>query len=439
MSYVFPRAMGRNLPVVARGEGALVWDTSGVRYIDASGGAIVVGIGHGDSTVIEALARQAGQISYVHGSQFTSEPLEDYARQVAPLLPIDDARIYPVSGGSEAVETALKIARAYFVATGQDSRHKVIGRQGSYHGNTLGALDASGRDVLRSPYRPWLGRTVRVPAAYEYRCELPAHPQACGARHAEVLDDTIRREGPETVACFIAEPVVGAALGAVPPPADYWSAIETVCRDHGALLVADEVMTGFGRTGSMFGCEHWDVRPDILAAGKGASSGYWPFGFAACSGAIFEALAGPGFTHGFTYSHSVVGAAVAGAVLRRLQDDDLVAASRNKGEMLLKLLVDALGDHEVVGDIRGLGMMIGVELVADRDAKTPFERDRRLTERILAAAKERGVLMYPSTGGADGRNGDVIMLGPPFVITEDQIHEVVEILTGALNDVVAQA
>jgi adenosylmethionine-8-amino-7-oxononanoate aminotransferase len=425
--------MGRELPVVQRGEGALVWDATGVRYIDASGGAIVVGIGHGDRSVIDALSRQAGQVSYVHGTQFTSEPLEDYAREIAPLLPIDDARIYPVSGGSEAVETALKIARAYFVATGEETRHKVIGRAGSYHGNTLGALDASGREVLQQPYRPWLGRTVRVPSVYEYRCSLPDHPQSCGARHADILDATIRREGPETVACFIAEPVVGAALGAVVPPADYWSSIEAVCSQHGVLLVVDEVMTGFGRTGTMFACEHWGVRADILAAGKGASSGYWPFGFAACSEVIFDSLARPGFTHGFTYSHSVVGTAVAGAVLKRLQDGDLVAASRDKGEMMLKLLVDALGDHPNVGDIRGLGMMIGVELVADRDARTPFERDRKVTEGILQAAKERGVLLYPSTGGAEGGNGDVVMLGPPFVITEDQMQEVVEVLADAVD------
>jgi adenosylmethionine-8-amino-7-oxononanoate aminotransferase len=431
--------MGRDLPIVERGEGALVWDTAGARYIDAAGGAIVVGVGHGDRTVIDALTRQADQISYVHGTQFTSRALEDYAELIAPLLPVDDARIYPVSGGSEAVETALKIARAYFVATGQESRHKVIARAGSYHGNTLGALDASGRDMLRAPYEPWLGRTIHVPAAYEYRCRLESHPRACGASHSEILDATIRREGPDSVACFIAEPVVGAALGAVPPPPDYWSAIVEVCRNHGVLLIVDEVMTGFGRTGTMFAGEHWGIEADILAAGKGASSGYWPFGFAACSEEIFSALARTGFTHGFTYSHSVVGAAVGRAVLERLRGDDLVGASLDKGELMLKMLDDAVGDHPNVGDIRGLGLMLGVELVADRDTKTPFRRQQKVTERILASAQERGVLLYPSTGGADGRNGDVIMLGPPLVITEDQMQQAVDTLTVAMNGVLREA
>jgi adenosylmethionine-8-amino-7-oxononanoate aminotransferase len=439
MSHVFPRAMGRDLPIVERGEGALVWDTAGKRYVDAAGGAIVVGVGHGDRAVIDALERQVDQISYVHGTQFTSRALEDYAEQIAPLLPVDEARIYPVSGGSEAVETALKIARAYFVVTGRGSRHKVIARAGSYHGNTLGALDASGREVLREPYEPWLGRTIRVPAVYEYRCELEGHPHGCGARHAEILDATIRREGPDTVACFIAEPVVGAALGGVPPPPDYWIAIVEVCRTHGVLVVVDEVMTGFGRTGTMFACEHWGIAADILAAGKGASSGYWPFGFAACSEEIFNALTSTGFTHGFTYSHSVVGAAVAKAVLDRLRGDDLVEASRDKGELMIKMLEDALGDHPNVGDIRGLGLMIGVELVMDRESKTPFRREQKVTEKILASAQERGVLLYPSTAGADGRNGDVIMLGPPLVITEDQMQEAADTLTAAISAVLRGA
>jgi adenosylmethionine-8-amino-7-oxononanoate aminotransferase len=437
MSRVFPRVLGRDLPLVERGEGALVWDTEGTRYIDAAGGAIVVGIGHGDRAVIDALARQANKISYTHGTQFTSEPLEEYAARIAPLLPVDEARIYPVSGGSEAVETALKIARAYFVATGRESRHKVIARAGSYHGNTLGALDASGRETLRAPYAPWLGRTVRVPAVYEYRCAFEEHPMGCAGAHAQVLDDTIRREGPDTVACFIAEPVVGAALGAAVPSPGYWDAIQSVCREHGVLIIADEVMTGFGRTGTMFACEHWGVRPDIVAAGKGASSGYWPFGFAACSSEIFDALTRTGFTHGFTYSHSVVGAAVAGAVLERLRGDDLVAASREVGEMLLKLLADALGEHPNVADIRGLGAMIGIEIVADRGDKTPFPRARKVTEQLLLAAHRRGVLLYPSTGGANGRDGDVVMLGPPFVITEDQIQEVVATLTGVVGELLS--
>ncbi len=432
-SNVFPRVTDRDLPLAARASGASIWDSSGKRYLDGSGGAIVVSVGHGDMQVVEAMTRQASSIAYSHGTQFTSDALERYARGVAPLLPLDEARLYPVSGGSEAVETAFKIARTYHVATGRSSKHKVIARLGSYHGNTRGALDASGRAPLRRPYSAWLGHAVHVPAVYEYRCPWDTHDSGCGARHAELLDRVIRDQGPETVACFIAEPVVGAALGAVAPPADLWPAVQEVCRAHGVLLIADEVMTGFGRTGRWFGSDHWGLRPDILTAGKGVTSGYWPFGFAAASGGVFDAIAPTGFVHGFTYSHSAVGAAVADAVLTRLHDDDLVEASRRKGELLLGLLDEALGDHPCVGDIRGLGLMAGIELVADRSSKRPFRRAERITEQVMAAAKTEGLLVYPSTGGAEAGDGDVIMLGPPFVITDDEMTELVALLKRAFG------
>jgi len=425
-SHVFSRALGRDLPLAVRAEGCRIWDSDGRAYLDAAGGALVVNLGHGDPEVLRAMAEQASQISYAHGTQFTTETLEAYADEVAPLLPFEDARIYPVSGGSEAIETALKLARAYHLARGDDGRHKVIARWGSYHGNTRGALDASGREPLRRPYTPWLGQALHVPAVYEYRCPNPSHPDRCGAWHAEGLDELIRNEDPGTVACFVAEPVGGATLGASVPPDDYWPAVQEVCRSNGVLLVADEVMTGFGRTGTWFGCDHWAVRPDVLVAAKGASSGYWPFGFAACSGAVFEAIAGSGsFVHGFTYSHSAVGAAVALAVLHRLRDGDLVEASRTKGERLLKELTAALQDHPHVGDVRGLGLMAGIELVADRDSRRPFDRTERATERVVAAAKDRGLLLYSSTGCADGTNGDLVMLGPPFVMTEEELDEAV--------------
>jgi adenosylmethionine-8-amino-7-oxononanoate aminotransferase len=423
VSHVFPRVFGRDLPRVVRAEGACIWDAEGRRYLDGSGGAIVVGIGHGDPDVIEAMARQAREVAYAHGTQFTTEALETYADELARLLPMDGARIYPVSGGSEAVETALKLSRAYHLARDEGSRHRVIARWGSYHGNTLGALDASGREPLRRPYEPWLGRTVHVPPAYEYRCSSPRHPTGCGAWHAEELDRTIRELGPSTVASFIAEPVSGATLGAAVPSDDYWPAVREVCRRYGVLLIADEVMTGFGRTGRWFGCEHWGVRPDILVAGKGISSGYWPLGLAACSGEVFEAVSKTGFVHGFTYSHSAVGAAVGRAVLRKLRDGGLVEASREKGEHLLKELTSALADDPHVGDVRGLGLMVGVELVQDRATKQPFPREANVTERVVQAARDRGLILYSSTGCADGTNGDLVMLGPPFVITEDELGE----------------
>ena len=435
MSHVFSRAVGRDLPVVARASGATIWDAAGRRYLDGAGGAIVVGIGHGRGEIARVLAEQAARVAYAHGTAFTSQPLEAYADEVAPLLPMDGARIYPVSGGSEGIETALKMARAYHLARGEPDRHRVIARWGSYHGNTLGALDAGGREPLRKPYEPWLGRAAHVPAAYEYRCPNPEHPSGCGAWHASRLEQAILAEGAGRVACFVAEPVAGATLGAAVPSDDYWPAVGDVCRRHGILLIADEVMTGFGRTGAWFGCDHWALRPDILVAAKGASSGYWPFGFAAAAGHVYDALAEGGFVHGFTYSHSVTGAAVAREVLRILRDEGLVDASRDKGERLRKELVEALAEHPLVGDVRGRGMMVGIELVADRGSRQPFPRSERVTERVLAAANEAGLLLYPSTGCADGTDGDLVMLGPPFVLTDDELGEAVDGTVAAIRTV----
>ena len=425
--------LDRELPTVAWAEGALIHDTTGKTYIDGAGGALVVGIGHGDSGVVDALSDQARRVSYVHGTQFTSEPLERYASAIAELLPMEGARIYPVSGGSEATETALKIARAYHLARGDRERHKVIARATSYHGNTLNALDASGRRSLRAPYEPWLGRTVRVSAPDEYRCTERSH-RTCGSRFADELEEAIQREGPETIACFLAEPIVGAAQAAVAPPEDYWREVARVCKAHGVLVIADEVMTGFGRTGAWFACEHYGLRPDILTAGKGAASGYWPFGFAACSGELFAAIEESGFTHGFTFSHSPVGAATAAAVLGKLRGGDLVSASRAKGEWLRTSLQQALSAHPHVGQVRGRGLMIALELVADRGSKQPFERGRRVTESLVTAAFDRGLTIYPASGGL-GSEGDAIMLGPPFVITDQELARTVEIVVEAVEAV----
>ena len=251
--HVFPRVLDRALPTAVAAEGAWIVDADGTRYLDGAGGAIVVGIGHGDAAVIEAAREQFGRTQYVHGTMFTTEAVESYAEAVAGVLPIDDARIYPVSGGSEAVETAIKMARAYHLARGASGRVAVIGRRSSYHGNTLGALDASGKEPVRKPYTPWLGRFLHAPAAYEYRCENPAHPDGCGAWHAAELTRMIESYGPDTIAAFIAEPIGGATLGAAVPSEDYWPAIVEVCRRYGVLVIADEVMTGFGRTGRWFG------------------------------------------------------------------------------------------------------------------------------------------------------------------------------------------
>jgi adenosylmethionine-8-amino-7-oxononanoate aminotransferase len=438
---VFSRAPGRALPVAARAEGTTIWDTEGRAYLDAAGGAVVVNVGHGRRSVADAVGLQLGEIAYAHGTAFTSEALEAYAAEVGPLIPVDGpAAIYPVSGGSEAIETALKLARAYHLARGETERWTVIARWGSYHGNTLGALDLSGRRPLRRPYEAWLGRFRHVSAAYPYRADEPgANALTDPAALALELERTILSAGPASVAAFVAEPIVGATLGAVAPDDGYWHAIADVCRRHGVLLIADEVMTGFGRTGTWFGMDHWGVKPDIVVAAKGATSGYWPFGFVATSDRVHRIVVeGGGFVHGFTYSHSIGGATVAREVLRIIRDEDLVAASVAKGEVLRGLLEDRLGGHRFVGDVRGRGLMVAVELVADRETKAAFPRATKLTEAIVGAAREVGVLVYSGTGCADGTNGDMILLGPPFVVTEDELERITAGLHGAIDAAIAK-
>jgi hypothetical protein len=434
-SHVFRRAHDPSPPVAVRAEGSTIWDAEGKAYLDAAGGAIVVGIGHGQQSVADVMAAQAGRLSYAHGSAFTTEPLERYAATLAPHLPVDDPAIYPVAGGSEAMETALKLARAYHLARGDAERWIVISRWGSYHGNTLGALDLSGRRPLRRPYEAWLGRFRHVSAAYPYRAGEPgANALGDVGELADELEQAIVAAGPGTVAAFVAEPIVGATLAAAVPPDGYWTAIAEVCRRHGVLLIADEVMTGFGRTGRWFALDHWGVKADILVAAKGATSGYWPFGLVAASGAVRDAVLGAGpFVHGFTYSHHVVGAAVAGEVLQILEAEDLVAASAAKGERLLQLLGDRLGSQPAVGEIRGRGLMVGIELVADRETRAPVPRADRVAERVVRAARDNGLLLYPGTGLADGTDGDAILLGPPFVVTEAELVALADGLAAAIE------
>jgi adenosylmethionine-8-amino-7-oxononanoate aminotransferase len=436
---VFRRTLDPNPLVAVRAEGSTIWDAEGRAYLDAAGGAVVVNVGHGRASVAAAMAEQAGRLAYAHGSAFTTEPLEAYAAEVGPRLPVLHPAIYPVSGGSEAMETALKLARAYHLSRGDQGRWIVFSRWGSYHGNTLGALDLSGRRPLRRPYEGWLGRFRHLSAAYPYRAGEP-NANALGTTDELVseLERAIEAAEPDTVAAFVGEPIVGATLGAAVPPDGYWPAVAEVCRRHGILLIADEVMTGFGRTGTWFGMDHWAVRPDILVAAKGATSGYWPFGFVAASGEVHDVVtsAGP-FIHGFTYSHAPVGAAVAREVLRILEDEQLVEASASKGERLRGLLGQRLGGHPAVGEIRGAGLLVGIELVADVATRRPFPRAARVTEAIVRGARNRGLIVYSSTGSADGVDGDLIVLGPPFVVTDAELERTADTLRDAVAEAVS--
>jgi adenosylmethionine-8-amino-7-oxononanoate aminotransferase len=438
---VFERVAGRELPVAVRAEGCTIWDADGRAYLDGAGGAIVVNVGHGRQSIVDAAEKQARAFTYVHGTTFTTEPLEAYARAVGRYLPLDDPAIYPVSGGSEAMESALKMVRSYHLARREPDRTVVIARHGSYHGNSLGALDLSGREPLRQPYEPWLGRFRHVSAAYPYRAgEAAAHALGDAAQLAAELEAAIADAGQGRVAAFVAEPIVGATLGAVVPPDGYWPAVAEVCRRHGVLLVADEVMTGFGRTGRWFGLDHWGIRADVMVAAKGVAGGYFPLGLAVASGAVYDTItAGGGFVHGFTYSHSPVGAAVAQEVLSILEREDLVVASKTKGERLLALVSDRLGGHPNVGEVRGRGLLVGIELVADRSTRRPFPRQARLVEAVMTRARDAGLLLYHGTGNADGTNGDTVLLGPPFVVTEQEMATIAVTLGEAVERATADA
>ena len=430
--HVFHR--GPNVPVAVRASGSSITTADGRTYLDGAGGAIACSVGHGRREIAEAMAAQAAAVAYVHATQFETESLHRLAGRLAALVPVDDARVFPVSGGSEANESALKLARSYHLARGDSERHVVIARAGAYHGNSRGALDASDRSLLRAGYEPWLGQTVRVPLANPYRDAMT------GADHADVLDAAIRDVGPERVAAFIAEPVAGATLGAVVPPDDYWPAVAEVCRRHGVLVIADEVMTGFGRTGRWFGMDHWGVRPDILTSGKGASSGYWPLGLMVASGELYDAVTeAAAYAHGFTWSHHAVGAAVAGAVIDVIERERLVERSAVLGEVVHQRLTAELGEHPHVGQVRGLGLLRAVELVADRDTKAPFDRAERVSERIVAAAFERGLTVYPCSSAVDGRVGDAVLLGPPLSVTDADLEAMLDRLVDAVRSVVTPA
>jgi adenosylmethionine-8-amino-7-oxononanoate aminotransferase len=433
VSHVFSRAPGRALPVVARAVGSEIWDAEGRRYLDGSGGAVVVNVGHGRQEVADAIARQALAAAYVHGTQFTSGALEEYARRLAPHAPPGCDRLYLVSGGSEANETAVKIARAYQRARGEASRHKVIRRSVSYHGNTLYTLSLSGRPSLRAPYEPLLAPTLQVAAPFCYHCPLERTFPTCAVACADELEEVILREGPETVAAFVAEPILGASAGAAVPPEEYARRAEDTCRRHGVVYIDDEVMTGFGRTGAWFASEWSGIHPDIVTCGKGMSGGYLPVGGVLVRPEIVSLLESTGgFVHGFTFSHHPVAAAACLAVLDILERERLVERARTLGASMATAL-ERLRRHPHVGDVRGRGLLWGVEVVDDVRLRRPFPRAEGRAAAITAACLRAGLVVYPSTGCANGTDGDAVLLAPPFVATEAQLQEMAGILDHVLS------
>lgn len=438
MSHVFPRHTKALPPTAARGEGCYLYDTNGKQYFDGSGGAAVSCLGHGDKEVIQAVKQQLSDLAFAHTGFFTSEPAEKLADLLIRHAPGDLDRVYFVSGGSEATEAALKLARQYHVENGQPQRRHIIARRQSYHGNTLGVLAAGGNQWRREQFSPLLIDAKHISPCYEYAEKREDETSfEYGQRVAQELEEEILRLGPDSVMAFIAEPVVGATLGAVPPVEGYFKRIREICDQYGVLLILDEVMCGMGRTGALFACEDEGIVPDILCIAKGLGAGYQPLGAMICSSRLYQTISdGSGyFQHGHTYIGHPVACAAGLAVVNAILDRQLLARVTQSGEVLQTQLQASFGQHPNVGDIRGRGLFVGIEFVSDRKSKTPMPSSQRISSKLKAAAFSHGLICYPMPGTRDGKSGDHVLLAPPFVVSDEQIGEIVEKLSLAVADV----
>ncbi len=442
-SAVLRRSFRKQFPSAVRGEGVYVWDTDGKRYLDLAGSAAVNLIGHGVPEISAAMAEQAAKLEFVHTSQFTTPVAEEYARELLAFAGdhFTGGAVYFTSGGSESIETALKLARQFQIEIGQTKRFQVLSRQQSYHGSTLGALSVSGNKRRREIYLPMVRAFPHVGMPYCYRCAFDCTDgcQNCGQQYAAELERAIEVSQGEAAA-FIFEPVSGATLGAVVPPAGYLQSIAEICKRQGILLIADEVMTGMGRTGRNFAVDHWHIQPDILVAAKGLSSGYASLGAVIASKRVVDAIVeGSGaFLHGFTYNAHPISLAAGRAVLRYLQAKKLVeAANSNQSGTLAAQFsqgLETLRTENSVGDVRGIGFLMAVEFVADKSTKRPFPPDHSFSTRVGAAALKRGLLVYPMQGCVDGIAGDHILLAPPAIMTPDQIRWSVDQLSASIRE-----
>jgi adenosylmethionine-8-amino-7-oxononanoate aminotransferase len=442
MSHVLHRNARVTPPVAAAGDGPYVVDADGRRYLDASGGAAVSCLGHSHPRVIQAIKDQAERLAYAHTGFFTSAPAEELAERLADAAPGPLDYVYFVSGGSEAIEAALKLARQYFVERGEDSRRLFVGRRQSYHGNTLGALSVGGNFWRRAPFDPLLAPALHVSACYPYREQHDGESDDGYARRlAAELDAAVREAGPENVIAFVAEPVVGATAGALTPVPGYFERIREVCDRHGMLLILDEVMCGMGRTGTLFAYEQEAAQPDIVTIAKGLGAGYQPIGATLLSRAVFETIRdGSGFfQHGHTYMGHPTACACALEVQKVVAEEDLLRNVRRMGEHLEAALLDRFGNHPHVGDIRGRGLFRAMEFVADRTHKRPFAPDARLHAHLKREAMARGLMCYPMGGTVDGESGDHVLLAPPFIITEAHVEEIADKLHGAVEAAVKAA
>jgi adenosylmethionine-8-amino-7-oxononanoate aminotransferase len=433
-SHVFYRKLNRRYPHIVRGDGCYLYDGAGRRYLDAVGGAFVANLGHGVQPLADAIAAQARNFAYLNGTAFTHTPVEEFAAELAALCPGDLDLVYPLGSGSEAVEAALKLARQYWVESGQPRKRKILSFVPGYHGNTLLALSASARAHYTTFFREWLVDVIRVPAPYAYRCACQGKAPLCPACSGEALEEAIVREDPGTVAAFIGEPVGGSSTGATVPAPEFWRRVRDICDRHGVLFVADEVLSGAGRTGTWSALEPYGVVPDIMTLGKGIAAGTVPLSAVVAPRRIVDVLAqGSGsLLHAQTFSHHPVLCAAGLATLRYLREQRLVERCARMGRVLHQLL-EALRALPLVGDVRGRGLLAGIEFVADPATREPLPRSAAMAEAFTGAALEAGLVVWPNVGHADGTNGDLAMLAPPFIVTEEQIEEIVSLFTRALR------
>ncbi len=439
MTRIIHRSLRSVPPIAASSSGITIKDSNARVYIDASGGAAVSALGHGHPDVLAAMHAQIDRLAYAHTSFFTTEVAEQLADELIEAAPEGIDRAYFVSGGSEAMEAALKMARQYFVEIGQPQRTHFIARRQSYHGNTLGALSVGGNQWRRAPFAPILIPATHVSPCYPYRERQPGESDpAYVARLAQELGAAILAQGSDRVIAFVAETIGGATSGVLVPVAGYFEAMRAVCDKYGLLLILDEVMCGMGRTGTLFASEQEDIVPDLVAIAKGLGGGYQPIGALLAGRKIVDAMsAGSGFfQHGHTYLGHPVACAAALAVQRVIRRDALVEKVHADGIVLGKMLMQSLDDHPHVGDVRGRGFFWGIELVADRDTKRPFDPSLQVFARVKKAAMARGLMCYPMGGTVDGREGDHVMIAPPFITTQEMLAEIVSRLRAAIDDVV---
>ena len=428
-SNVLYRKLTRNYPRIVRGEGCYLYDDRGRRYLDGCGGAYVANLGHGVSPIADAMACQARTLAYVSGTTFTHEPVEELATEIARLSPGDLDLVYPLASGSEAVEAGLKLARQYWAESGRGTKHKILAFGPSYHGNTLLALSASSRAQYKTHFSEWLIGIVRVPAPYPFRCQCGGELPLCPACSGEAVEEAIVREGANSVAALIGEPVGGSSTGVSIPAGEYWARVRAICDRHDVLLVADEVLTGAGRTGTWSALEPYGVVPDIMILGKGIAGGYAPLSAVVAPRRIVDVLArGSGsFLHAQTFSHHPTLCAAGVATIRYLRKHRLIERCAEMGGVLQPML-QRLKSFPQVGDVRGRGLLAGIEFVQDPRTREPFPSEARFAERFAATALELGLVVWPNAGQLEDGSGDLVMLAPPFIITEEEIGELVRIL-----------